>query len=145
MIGFVPLLSFTWDGSPDGGELVVTILFAVASFVAILMIAAILGDSVCQARVSSAARTAARNAALERSPDLALLAARRAAADTLTDLDRFGRPIILVDVSRFQSAGLVEVTVACTVAPRSFGPIDRAVQLRQATASASIQPGLASR
>jgi hypothetical protein len=140
-----PSLSFSWDGSPNGGELVVTIFFAAAALVAILMIAAILGDSVCQARVSSAARTAARNAALEPSPDLALLAARRAAADTLTDLERFGRPIILVDVSRFQSAGLVEVTVACTVAPRPFGPIDRAVQLRQATASASILPGLAAR
>ena len=70
-------------------------------------------------------------------------AAERAAADTLTDLDRFGRPMIVVDVSRFQSAGLVEVTVACTVSPRAIGPIDRAEQLLQATASASIHPGLA--
>jgi hypothetical protein len=145
VIGVVPSLAFSWDGSPDGGELVVTILFAGTALVAILMIAAVLGDNACRARVSSAARTAARYAALEPSPDRALLAARRAAADTLTDLDRFGRPIILVDVSRFHSAGLVEVTVACTVAPRPIGPIGRAAQLHRATASASIHPGLASR
>jgi hypothetical protein len=128
-----------------GGELVVAILFACSALVAVLMIAAVLGDNACQARLSSAARTAAHNAARESSPDRAMLAAQRAAAETLTDLERFGRPTIVVDVSQFHSAGVVEVTVACSVAPRPFGPIDRALQLRQATASASIHPGLASR
>ena len=142
VIGLAPSLSFAFDGAPDGGELMVTILFAGTALIAISMIASVLGDSVCQARVASAAKSAAHDAALESSADRALLAARRAAADTLTDLDRFGRPMILVDVSRFHSAGLVEVTVACTVAPRPIGPIDRAPQLHQATASASSHPHL---
>jgi hypothetical protein len=142
VIAHARFLSFVLDGSPDGGELVVAILFAFSALVAVSMIAAVLGDNVCQARVSSAAKSAAHDAALESSPDRALLAARRAAADTLTDLDRFGRPMILVDVSRFRSAGFVEVTVACTVAPRPIGPIDRAPQLHQATASASAHPHL---
>ena len=145
VIGLVPIVSFAWDGAPDGGELLVSILFAVTGVVAVLMIAGLFGDRVCQARVASAAKTAAHDASRETSPDLALLAARRAAAETLTDLERFGQPIILVDVSRFHSAGLVEVTVACTVAPRPIGPIGRAAQLHRATASASIHPGLASR
>jgi hypothetical protein len=141
VIGLAPSLAFGWDGAPDGGELVVAILFAGTALVAISMIAAVCADNVCQARVSAAARSAARLAAREPSPDLAMLAAQRAAAETLTDLERFGRPTIVVDVSRFQ-AGLVEVTVACTVAPRPIGPIDRAVQVHQATASASTHPGL---
>ena len=40
------------------------------------------------------------DAALEASPDRAMLAAQRAAAETLTDLERFGRPMIVVDVSQ---------------------------------------------
>ncbi len=114
-----------WD-VPDGGDLVVAILFCGSAIVAVTMIVAVLGDSMCKARVSSAARLAAEDAAREVSPDRAMRAAERAAAETLTGLDRFGRPLIVVDVSRFQSAGLVEVTVACTVSPRSIGPIDRA-------------------
>jgi hypothetical protein len=145
VIGLAAIPAFAWDSAPDGGELLVSILFAATALVAVSMIAGLLGDRVCRARVSSAAKTAAHDAALETSPDLALLAARRAAAETLTDLDRFGQPIVLVDVSRFHSAGLVEVTVACTVAPRPIGPIGRAAQLHRATASASIHPGLASR
>jgi hypothetical protein len=144
VIGLVPPLAFTWGDSPDGGELMVAVLFAGTAIVAISMIAAVLGDNVSRARVSSAAKAAAEVAARESSPDLAMLAAQRAAAVTLTDLERFGRPTIVVDVSRFQ-AGLVEVTVACTVAPRPIGPIDRAVQLHQATASASTRPGLSAR
>jgi hypothetical protein len=127
---------------PDGGELVVAILFACTAIVAVSMIVAVLGDTMCRARVSNAARLAAEDAAREASPDRALRAAERAAAETLTGLDRFGRPMIVVDVSKFQSVGLVEVTVACTVSPRSIGPIDRALQLHQATASASIHPGM---
>ncbi len=137
------MLMFIWDDGLDGGEFVVALLFATSTVLAISMIVAVLSDKLSQARVSSAARLAAENAARETNPDLAMLAAKEAAAVTLTDLQRFGRPMIVVDVSRFQSAGLVEVTVACTVAPRAIGPIDRAVQLRQATASASIRPGLA--
>ena len=121
------------------------ILFAGSAIVAVTMIVAVLTDSKCRARVSSAARLAAEDAAREASPDRALRAAERAAAETLTGLDRFGRPLIVVDVSRFQSAGVVEVTVACTVSPRSIGPIDRAQQLLQATASASTHPGLSPR
>jgi hypothetical protein len=143
MIGHAPSLTLIWDDGLDPGELFVALVFATSTVIAISMIVAVLSDKLSQARVSSAARVAAENAARETSPDLAMLAAKRAAAVTLTDLDRFGRPMIVVDVSRFQSAGLVEVTVACTVAPRAIGPIDRAVQLRQATASASIRPGLA--
>jgi hypothetical protein len=142
--GRAPSLAFVWD-VPDGGELVVAVLFAATAVVAVSMIVAVLGDNVCQARLSSAARTAAQDAARQSSPDRAMLAAERAAADTLTDLERFGRPLIVVDVSRFHSAGLVEVTIACTVAPRPIGPIDRAVQLRRATASASISPSLSQR
>jgi hypothetical protein len=141
MIGNAP--SATFIGVADGGELLVTVLFAIAAIIAISMIAAVFSDNRSQSRLSAAARTAAHDAALEASPDRAMLAAQRAAADTLTDLERFGRPMIVVDVSQFQTSGLVEVTVACTVAPRPIGPIDRAVQLRQATASASIHPGLA--
>ncbi len=137
------MLTFIWDDGLDGGELIVALLFATSAVIAISMIVVVLSDKLSQARVASAARLAAENAARETSPDLAMLAAKQAAAVTLTDAQRFGRPMIVVDVSRFQSAGLVEVTVACTVAPRAIGPIDRAVQLRQATASASIRPGLA--
>jgi hypothetical protein len=144
VIGRANSLAFSWD-VPDGSELVVAILFACTAIVAVSMIAAVLGDNMCKSRVSSAARLAAEDAAREASPDRALLAAERAAAETLTGLDRFGRPMIVVDVSQFQSAGLVEVTVACTVSPRSIGPIDRAQQLHQATASASIRPGLSQR
>ncbi|HWM21385.1 MAG TPA: hypothetical protein VNO51_16950 [Ilumatobacteraceae bacterium] len=133
----------TFIGRADGGELLVAVLFAIGAIIAISMIAAVFSDKRSQARLSAAARTAAHDAALEASPDGAMLAAQRAAAGTLTDLERFGRPMIVVDVSQFQTSGLVEVTVACTVAPRAIGPIDRAVQLRQATASASIHPGLA--
>jgi hypothetical protein len=143
MTGHAPMLMFIWDDGLDGGEFVAALLFATSTVIAISMIVAVLSDKLSQARVSSAARLAAENAARETNPDLAMLAAKEAAAVTLTDLQRFGRPMIVVDVSRFQSAGLVEVTVACTVAPRAIGPIDRAVQLRQATASASIRPGLA--
>jgi hypothetical protein len=134
-------LAFIWD-SPDGGELVVAILFAGTAIIAVSMVVAMLSDNVSQARLSSAARMAAHHAARESSPDLAMLAAQRAAVETLTDLERFGRPTIVVDVSQFHSAGVVEVTVACTIAPRPIGPIDRAVQLRQATASASAQTSL---
>jgi hypothetical protein len=141
--GLAPILTWIWDDGLDGGELIVAMVFATSTVIAIAMIVAVLSDKLCQARVSTAARTAAENAVRETSPDLAMLAAKLAAAATLTDLERFGRPMIVVDVSRFQSAGLVEVTVACTVSPRAIGPIDRAVQLRQATASASIRPGLA--
>jgi hypothetical protein len=133
------LLTFVGD-APTVGELVAAVLFACLAVVAISMIVAVWGDNASQARVSSAAKLAAEDAAKERSPDLAMLAAQRAAADTLTDAGRFGRPTIVVDVSRFQSAGLIEVTVACSVAPRPIGPIDRAVQLHQATASASSRP-----
>ena len=143
MIGHAAPLTFIWEDGLDGGEFIVALVFATSTVIAISMGAAILSDKLSQARVSSAAKTAAEEAARETSPDLAMLAAQRAAAVTLTDLERFGRPMIVVDVSRFQSAGIVEVTVACTVAPRPIGPIDRAVQLRQATASASIRPGLA--
>jgi len=129
-------------GVPNGGDLVVALLFAGSTIVAIATIVAVLGDSKCRARVSSAARLAAEDAARQVSPDRAMRAAQRAASDTLTGLDRFGRPLIVVDVSRFQTAGLVEVTVACTVSPRPIGPIERSQQLHQATASASIQPGL---
>ncbi|HEX4980053.1 MAG TPA: hypothetical protein VFV63_00060 [Ilumatobacteraceae bacterium] len=139
MVGHAPSLAFD---VPDGGELVVAILFACTAIVAVSMIAAVLGDKMCRARVSSAARLAAEDAAREASPDRAMRAAERAAAETLTGLDRYGRPMIVVDVSKFQSAGLVEVTVACTVSPRSIGPIDRALQLHRATASASIYPSL---
>ena len=127
---------------PSGGDLAVALLFAGSTIVAVAMIVAVLGDSKCRARVSAAAQLAAEDAARQASPDRAMRAAERAAAETLTGLDRFGRPLIVVDVSRFQSAGLVEVTVACTVSPRPIGPIERAQQLLQATASASIQPGL---
>jgi hypothetical protein len=143
MIGHAPSAAFIWDGVPDPGELLVAVLFAIGAIIAISMIVAFLSDKASQSRLSAAARTAAHDAALEASPDQAMLAAQRAAAGTLTDLERFGRPMIVVDVSQFQTAGVVEVTVACTVAPRAIGPIDRAVQLRQATASASIHPGLA--
>jgi len=142
VIGHAPA-AFIWDSRPDGGELLVAVLFASGAIIAISMIAAVFSDKRSQSRLSAAARTAAHDAALEPSPDRAMLAAQRAAAGTLTDRERFGRPMIVVDVSQFQTAGLVEVTVACTVAPRAIGPIDRAVQLRQATASASIRPGLA--
>jgi hypothetical protein len=144
VIGHAQSLAFGLD-IPDGSELVVAIVFACTAIVAVSMIAAVLGDNMYQARVSSAARLAAEDAAREASPDRAMRAAERAAAETLTGLDRFGRPMIVVDVSKFQSAGLVEVTVACTVSPRSIGPIDRALQLHQATASASIYPGLSQR
>lgn len=144
MIGRASSVAFVWD-DVDGGELVVTILFAATALIAAFMIAAALGDNMCRARVSSAARTAALDASRETSPDLAMLAAQRAAAETLIDLDRYGRPMIVVDVSRFRSAGVVEVTVACTVAPRAIGPIDRALQLHKATASASIHPSLPNR
>ena len=144
VIGHAHSLAVGWD-TPDGGELVVAILFACTAIVAVSMIVVVLGDTKCKARVSSAARLAAADAAREASPDRALHAAERAAAETLTGLDRFGRPMIVVDVSKFQTAGLVEVTVACTVSPRSIGPIDRALQLHQATASASIHPGMSHR
>lgn len=144
MTAHAPALAFGLD-APDGGELFVAILFACAAIVAASMIAAVLGDKMCRARVSSAAKLAAEDAAREVSPDRALLAAERAAADTLTGLDRFGRPVIVVDVSKLESAGLVEVTVACTVSPRSIGPIERALQLHQATASASAYPALSQR
>ena len=140
MIGHAAPLASLFD-VPNGGDLVVAILFAGSAIVAVTMIVAVLGDSKSQARVSSAARLAAEDAAREASPDRALRAAERAAAETLTGLDRFGRPLIVVDVSRFQSAGLVEVTVACTVSPRSIGPVVRAQQLHQATASASTHSG----
>ena len=144
MSAHAPSLAIVWD-VPDGSELVVAILFACTAIAAVSMIAAVLGDSMSRSRVSSAARLAAEDAVREASPDRALHAAERAAAETLTGLDRFGRPMIVVDVSKFQSAGLVEVTVACTVAPRPIGPIGRAAQLHRATALASIHPGLASR
>jgi hypothetical protein len=140
MIGHAPSVGLSL---PDGAELLVAVLFAIAAIVAFSMIATVFSDQRSQGRLSAAARTAAHDAALEDSPDRAMLAAQRAAASTLTDLERFGRPMIVVDVSQFRTSGLVEVTVACTVAPRPIGPIDRAVQLRQATASASIHPGLA--
>jgi hypothetical protein len=139
MNGPTPVLTFVGD-APTVGELVVAVLFACVAVIAISMIVAVWGDNASQARVSSAARIAAEDAAKQRSPDLAMLAAQRAAVDTLTDAARFGRPTIVVDVSRFQSVGLIEVTIACTVAPRPIGPIDRAVQLHQATASASSHP-----
>ena len=141
MIGNASPLASIWD-VPNGGDVAVALLFAGSAIVAVTMIVAVLTDNKCRARVSSAARLAAEGAAREASPDRALRAAERAAAKTLTGLDRFGRPFIVVDVSRFQSAGLVEVTVVCTVSPRSIGPIDRAEQLLQATASASTHPGL---
>jgi hypothetical protein len=140
--GIASSLAFAWD-VPTGGDLVVGILFATFAVIAVSMILVVLGDSQSHARVSSAARLAAENAARASSPDQAMRVAKEAAAVKLTDRERFGRPMIVVDVSQFQSAGLVEVTVACTVAPRPIGPIDRAVQLHQATASASIRTGLA--
>ncbi|MGH2474621.1 MAG: hypothetical protein ACRDIL_05100 [Candidatus Limnocylindrales bacterium] len=142
MLATVRSLGVIGEGVPSGGEFAVAFLFASTAVIAVSMIAVVLGDNLTQARVSSAAKSAALGAARQTSPDLATLAAQRAAVETLTDLERFSRPMVIVDVSRFRSAGVVEVTVACTVEPRPIGPIDRAVQIRQATASASAHPSL---
>ena len=143
MIGHAPSLTFIWDDGLDGGELIVALLFATSTVIAISMIVAVLSDKLCRPACHPPPGWPPRTRPARPVPISRCSPPKRAAADTLTDLERFGRPMIVVDVSRFQSAGLVEVTVACTVAPPSIGPIDRAVQLRQATASASIRPGLA--
>jgi hypothetical protein len=115
---------------------------ALALAVAVVALVVALHGNLARARVTSAARSAAIGAARQPSPDLAMLAAQQAAIATLTDVARIGKPLVIVDVSRFRTAGRVEVTVACTVNRRPIGPIDRAVQIHQATASASAHPSL---
>ena len=75
MIGHTSSTASIFD-VPDGGDLVVALLFAGSTIVAIAMIVAVLGDSKCRARVSSAARLAAEDAARQVSPDRAMRAAQ---------------------------------------------------------------------
>ena len=77
MIGHTSSTASIFD-VPNGGDLVVALLFAGSTIVAIAMIVAVLGDSKCRARVSAAARLAAEDAARQVSPDRAMRAAERA-------------------------------------------------------------------
>jgi Flp pilus assembly protein TadG len=111
----------TGSGPDSGNAALELVILAPVIFLLICMVVAAGRVAIAQGSIDAAARDAARQASISRSPDAALAAAKASATATLASegLDCTPAPVITVDTSQFArplgQPASVTATVSCTV------------------------------
>ena len=93
-----------------------------------------------RATVQIAAETAAQAAVQERTIPAALSAGERAALSMLVDDHTCRSPDVRIDATEFRPGGVVSVTVTCSVSAAGLELIDPPLDVRSATAFATVDP-----
>jgi hypothetical protein len=108
----------------DGGVgEVVTVVFLTGVVLVLVLLLVLAGRGAeARTRIDHAAETSAQAAALQRSPDVATIAATTTAIASLNGLCD-GAPQIAVDTSGWVPGGLVSVTIGCRIRTSDLAPL----------------------